>query len=189
MTEIYRYYFELPDLQTGFYPAMHIKAIAAGLICAAAGSLQAVLRVLRLEPAAAMRPEPPEKGRRVLLEQLQWLWRHLSAPWRLAVRSLSRQRYRTSAGVFASAMGAGLLVTGLMMLESQTFLIDFEFFRVVRSDIDLMFERIVDKQAMNELRRLPGVVLAEPTLNLTCRLFAYTHYTRCDLSSKDSLIF
>lgn len=177
LTVIYRQYFELPDLRADFFPMLHARAIGASLLCAAAGSLQAVLHVLHLQPAAAMRPEPPQQGGRIWLERVTWFWTRLAAPWRLAVRSLTRHGYRTAAGVFASAMGAGLLGTGLMMLESQTYLINFEFFRVVRSDIDLVFDDVLTKDTMNELGKLPGVLLAEPQLQLSCE-FRHGPYQR-----------
>ena len=112
MTIIYRQYYEFPDLQPEFHGGLHLIAISLSLVCAVLGSLRGVLAVLRLQPAESMRTAPPRRGGRVWIEHVRWLWVRLSSGWRLAVRCMFRQRYRTLAGVFAAAMGAGLLVTG-----------------------------------------------------------------------------
>jgi putative ABC transport system permease protein len=79
-----------------------------------------------------------------------------------------RARLRTAAGVFAAAMGASLLVTGFIMIESMDYLVDFQFFRVARSDVDLTFSQERGDDALVEVRHLPGVDHAEPVLNVAC---------------------
>lgn len=168
MTSIYQRYFEFPDLRSSFHWGLHFWSVSLSLACAMLGSLRGAAAVMRLRPAESMRTAPPKQGRRVALEQVIWLWSQLSSGWRLAIRNMVRQRYRTAAGVFAAAMGAGLLVTGFMMLESQSYLIDFEFYRVVRSDIDVTFDDHQPWDALPQLRRLPGVLRVEPRLDLPC---------------------
>jgi putative ABC transport system permease protein len=74
-------------------------------------------------------------------------------------------------------MGAGLLATGFIFTEIQNFLIDFQFYEILRSDVDLTFvdERGVD--AWEEARQLPGVDYAEPLLNVACT-FVHGPYRR-----------
>ena len=55
-----------------------------------------------------------------------------------------------------------------MMTEIQSFLIEFQFHEIMRSDIDLAFESERDDAALDEVRRLPGVDRAEPMLNVAC---------------------
>jgi putative ABC transport system permease protein len=79
-----------------------------------------------------------------------------------------RHRLRTATSLFAATMGAGLLVIGFMMTEGQSFMIDIQFFRISRSDLDLVFKQERDEGTLDELRRLPGVLRAEPQFNLAC---------------------
>lgn len=166
MMIVYRQYFEFPELPSRLHVQVLIGGVAISLAFAAAGSLQAAWRMLRLRPAEAMRPEPPRQGGAVWMERLTILWRHLSAGWRMVLRSLLRNRVRTATGVFSAAMGAGLLVCGFMMLQSQSFLIDFQFYRVSRSDVDLVFTQTRSIDAIREVRRMPGVDRAEPLLRV-----------------------
>jgi putative ABC transport system permease protein len=74
-------------------------------------------------------------------------------------------------------MGAGLLTTGFMMTEIQNFLIRFQFYEIMRSDIDLAFEAERGEAALDEVKRLPGVDRAEPMLNVACT-FQHGPYRR-----------
>ncbi len=74
-------------------------------------------------------------------------------------------------------MGAGLLVTGFMMLEAQNYLLDFQFNRAARSDIDLTFIDERGPDALAEIRSLPGIDYAEPVLNVACT-FVHGPYRR-----------
>ena len=168
MTLVYRQFFEFPDLRSGFYWYTHVVGISVSLLCSVFGSLHGARAMLKLQPAAAMRPEPPKAGGRIWLERFAAFWSSLSSHWRMSLRGIFRNRLRTSAGLFAAAMGAALLFAGFMMTEIQHFLIDFQFRRILRSDIDLSFADERGDDAWDEVKRLPGVDLAEPQLNIGC---------------------
>jgi putative ABC transport system permease protein len=168
MTIMYRQFFEFPDLRNEFYIDVYIIGLLVSLLCAVLGSLHGSRSMLRLRPAEAMRPEPPRRGGRILLERIGPLWQRLSSGWRMAVRGIFRQRLRTAAGLFAAAMGASLLVCGLMMVAGTDYLIEFQFFRTIRSDLELSFKEVRGEAALLELQALPGVDVVEPRFDVAC---------------------
>lgn len=169
MTAVYQWFFEFPDLRSDFSWHTHGVAMSVSLACASLGAIRGSLAMLKLRPAEAMRPEPPKEGGKILLERiLGRSWQRLSAGWRMALRSLFRHPIRTGTGVFAAMMGAGLLVSGFMMSEAQDYLLEFQFFRTVRSDIDVIFEDEQSRDAMSEIERMHGVDHVEPLLNVAC---------------------
>lgn len=177
MTSIYRQFFEFPRLVSGFYWEIHLIGMLVSLLCAVAGSLHGARAMLQLQPAMAMRPEPPRAGRHVWMERWGGWWDRLSAPWRISLRALARGRFRTVAGLFAAAMGAGLLLSGFMMTEIQNYLMDFQFHQILRSDVDLTFQSERGDEAFDEVGRLPSVVHAEPVLGVACT-FEHGPYRR-----------
>jgi putative ABC transport system permease protein len=179
MTEVYRRFFEFPELISLLHWNTFAVGMAVSLVCSVAGSAHGAYAMLQLQPAEAMRPEPPARGGAIFLERLTVLWRALSAPWRLALRSVVRHRIRSAAAVFAAMMGAGLLVTGFLMVEAQEYFLDFQFHRTLRSDIDLVFQGTQGRDALEEVRRLPGVDYAEPQLIVACT-FEHGAYRRKD---------
>ncbi len=171
MTAMYRVYFEFPDLQSDFYPYTYAVGISISVVCATLGSVHGAWSMLRIQAAEAMRPEPPRRGGTILLERLAaGLWRRLSSSWRGALRGVFRSRLRTAVGMFAAAMGTGLLLCGFMLLESQFYLLNFQFELISRADVEVSFESERDRMAFDEIRRLPGVEVAEPVLHVGCTL-------------------
>ena len=74
---------------------------------------------------------------------------------------------------FAAAMGTCILITGFMMQEAMKFLVDFQFQRVQRYDLELAFKDERTGDALGEIERLAdrpvgerhqggAIVLGEP---------------------------
>jgi len=168
VTSLYRMFYEFPNLENRVFPGTYLGGLGVALACALIGSLQAARQALALNPAEAMRAKPPVQGGAIWLERWPWLWRRLSFGWRLVLRNVFRNRLRTAVGVFATAMGAGLLVTGFILACAINYLIAFQFQLVTRSDIDLRFKDELGRGALLEAARLPGVDRAEPQFDVAC---------------------
>src|SRR5690606_5537408 len=81
-------------------------------------------------------------------------------------------------GIFAAAMGSALLVTGFILVGALTFMIDFQFQKINRSDIDLNFADERGLSALLEVQRLPSVDHAEPLLDVSCTFIHGAHRKR-----------
>ncbi len=182
ITSIYQQFFEFPNLENHIYPGTYASGLAVALACALVGSLQAARAALRLKPAEAMRPKPPVQGGAIWLEQFPWFWRQLSFGWRLVLRNVFRNRLRTAVGVFATAMGAALLICGFILASAVAYLIDFQFQMVTHSDVDLRFKDEQSYAALLEARKLPGVDHAEPVFDIACTFIHGPHRRRGAIS-------
>src|SRR5208283_226006 len=140
MTAMYHQFFQFPSLESRLRWDLFAVGTLVSMGCATVGSLYGSRSVLRLNPAEAMRPAAPRSGGGVLLERIGWFWQSLSAGWRMVLRNLLRARVRSSASVFAAAMGASVMVNGFMMQEAMKYMIDFQFRKIMRNDIDLSFK-------------------------------------------------
>jgi putative ABC transport system permease protein len=118
-----------------------------------------------------MRPQPSVVGGRVWLEHFSGLWRRLSFGWRLVLRNVIRHKARTAVGLFAACMGAAILTSGFMLRFGIEYIIEFQFEKVMHSDVDLSFKDERGWDALQECRALPGVDYAEPTLDVACEFF------------------
>src|SRR5690606_32065076 len=68
-------------------------------------------------------------------------------------------------------MGAALLMCGFMLQSGIHYIIEFQFEKVLRSDVDLGFKDERGWDALQEVRYLPGVDYAEPVLDVACEFF------------------
>jgi putative ABC transport system permease protein len=168
VTNIYRMFYQFPNLENQIFPGTYAGAVAVALACSLVGSLHAARTALRLNPAEAMRPKPPVQGGAIWLEHFPALWHRLSFGWRLVLRNVFRNRLRTAVGVFSTSLGAGLLVCGFILTSAIAYLINFQFQLVTRSDIDLRFKDERGLPALLETEHLPGVELAEAVFDLGC---------------------
>ena len=170
LTVAYRQFYEFPNLTSGFHWGAMVIGMIASIVCAAVGSMIGAYSALKLQPAESMRPAPPKTGGNVLLEKVGWLWQRLSTGWRMALRGVMRNRMRSLVGVFASAMGSGLLISGLMMQNGQTYMVEFQYDKIAKSDIDLVLSAESDMDVVNEIKQLPAVDYVEPQLIVPCTL-------------------
>ena len=182
VTSLYRMFYEFPDLRNQIYPGTYAGGLCVALGCALVGSLQAARAALRLNPAEAMRPKLPAQGGAIWLERFPWLWQRLSFGWRLVLRNVFRNRLRTAVGMFATAMGAGLLVCGFILSSAINYLIGFQFQLVTHSDIDLRFKDERGWGALLDASGLSGVDFAEPVFDVGCTFVHGAHRRRGAIS-------
>jgi len=170
MIEIYKGFFQFPRFEFRVDADLLAIAVGMGIAFGIAGTVKGVHRVLRLQPAEAMRPRPPERGGAVFLERFPRLWRALGFRTHVALRGMARNPGRTLTGMIASTLSAAIILIALGLSESVRFLLDFQFERVLHSDVDIGMQEERSIAAVFEAHDLPGVDRAEPVLGVTCDL-------------------
>ena len=98
-----------------FYSAVGCIASAAITLAATWGACSAVLRE---RPAALMQPKAPQPGRRILLERITPLWRHLNFSAKVTARNLFRYKRRLLMTVIGIAGCTALMLTGFGIRDS-----------------------------------------------------------------------
>lgn len=158
-------YYQFPELPFVLHPTASVVAAILGIGSAASGAAFAASGVIRLAPAAAMRPAAPEVMRGGGVSS--WaMWRWFPLQIRIGVRNALRSPGRATIGVFASAMGAALLFCGLMLTSSQDALVEIAFRKQERYDLEVVLEDVAPLDVLETFRRLPGVDRAEPKLDV-----------------------
>ena len=177
VTQIYATFYEFPQLRHHFYPDLAAWGFAISVLVSVLGVWQGAWQVLRLQVAEAMRPPPPPLGGAVWLERLGWLWRRLRFQWRLALRNVLRNPFRSGTVVAAALAGSALLTAGLMLHDSMWFLLDFQFRMVQRADMELTFKDHHPRRAADYIGHFPQVGYLEPVAWIPCTI-AHQHRQR-----------
>ena len=99
---------------------MKFALIAAGaaIFCTMIATLEACIRELHAWPAVLMRPPAPKQGRRVWIEKIPFLWKHLSFTWKSTVRNLFRYKKRFFMTIIGIGGCMGLLLVGFGLRDS-----------------------------------------------------------------------
>ena len=153
--------FRFPDADYRLAPWIPLIGVAVSLLGAAAGALQAMLRVVRLAPAEAMRPASPPTFRPTLAERLGF--GHIYSPAvRMILRDMERRPARALITIAGIAASVGILVSGTWWGDALKHLVDVELLMRERMHVGLTLTEVASSSAEYDFRKLPGVMAVEP---------------------------
>lgn len=157
---IYQEFFRFPWLEFRLRSSVALLAILIAGGATVLGTMASVYSAFRLPPAEAMRPEPPARYRRTLLERLGI--RAFSQPVRIILRNLERQPWKAA----LSIVGIGFAVAIMMVTGFQRgaimHMMDVQFRLAQKQDMTVTFYEPASARALYEFLALPGVYYAEP---------------------------
>ncbi|MEL7059652.1 MAG: FtsX-like permease family protein [Acidobacteriota bacterium] len=169
MLGLYNSFYRFPILAFHLPTGVVMAAVAVAMVAALIGSASAVRSAVRLPPAEAMRPEPPARFRRSLVERFG-LGRILPQPARIVLRNLERRPGRAFASILGVGFSGGLLIIGLFFFDAIDEIMRMQFERVERHNVTINFFEPRGSAAAFEVERLPGVIGTEPARDVAVRL-------------------
>lgn len=145
-------------------------AAALGVGITLLATWAAAAATLRETPAALMQPPAPKAGKRILLEHVGPLWRHLSFSWKVTFRNIFRYKRRLIMTCVGIAGCTALLLTGLGLQNSINDIIDVQYGELVDYNVVVAEKADADGEArvaadaiLDDTARLPVAVRATET--------------------------
>lgn len=164
-------YFRFPNPEYILAPSAVFFSVGVSVASAVLGAWVAVRRVVAMPPAEAMQPPAPARYRRSFLERVG-LWRLLHPVVRMIWRELTRRPVRLVLSSVGISLAIGIVVVSRSMWDSMEYLIDVQFHRSMREDLNVTFSRPLPKGALSSLRNLSGVQYVEALRAVPVRLRA-----------------
>ena len=171
LSELYMDYYRFPFLRYRVHADTVLVATLVTGLAAVAGTLGAVRQAVRLPPAEAMRPAPPETYHTSWLERLGFRGR-LDQPSRMILRHISRRPLKSALTAAGIAMACGVMMLGTFFTDAMDEMVEIEFGLAQREDLAVSFYDPTSLRAVHELRGLPGVHYVEPFRSVPVRLRA-----------------
>lgn len=171
LSELYMDYYRFPFLRYRVHADTVLVATLVTGLAAVAGTLGAVRKAVRLPPAEAMRPAPPETYHPSWLERLGFRGR-LDQPSRMILRHISRRPLKSTLTAAGIAMACGVMMLGTFFTDAMDEMVEIEFGLAQREDLAVSFYDPTSLRAVDELRALPGVHYVEPFRSVPVRLRA-----------------
>jgi putative ABC transport system permease protein len=169
LSDLYSHYFRFPSFDYRMQPWIPLTASAAALLAACVGGLQAVLRVVRLPPAEAMRPATPLAFRPTLAERIGL--GHLYSPAvRMIIRDMERRPARAVFTTIGIAAALAILISGTWWRDAIEYLLNVELRMRERQHVSVVLAEPVTSAAVYDLANLPGVLRAEADRTAEVRL-------------------
>lgn len=161
LTILYSRFYSFPFLIFRWDADVYAIAAAVSLAAALAGAGKSVYSTLGLEPAVAMKAPAPSVYKQFLggaIARIS-LFSRLTV---MALRHLLRWPVRALFSILGTSLAVSLLVVALFSTDSVRFMIDVLYFRSDRQDATVDFTTARPPSVLSVVRRLPGVLRAEP---------------------------
>lgn len=111
-------YQHIPDVKIPYNLEYALMASLAAIACTMAATIFACYSELAAQPSVLMRPPSPKQGKRVLIERITILWKHLSFTWKSTIRNLFRYKKRFLMTVFGIGGCMALMLVGFGIKDS-----------------------------------------------------------------------
>lgn len=129
-------------------------AIASGaaLACTMLATLSSCYKELIDTPASLMRPPAPKAGKRVFLERVPIIWKHLNFTWKSTIRNLMRYKKRFFMTVFGIGGCMALLLVGFGLRDSIMDIAVLQYDELQRYDGIIIEEEKASEEEKEELK-------------------------------------
>lgn len=136
----YEMLYKTPSLKLQPMPGIWVLVTLCALVCTTAAALMACMAELRSNPAALMRPKAPKVGKRVLLEKIPFIWKHLSFTRKVTVRNLFRYKKRIFMTILGIAGCTALTMAGFGIYSSISVILDKQYSEIFSYDLIVVLD-------------------------------------------------
>jgi putative ABC transport system permease protein len=178
MTDMFLLYFHLPSLDNTIRPQIPLTGLIIAIISGVFASFMGTRKIIKLLPCEAMRPTAPKLVKRDILKSVGILRHVLSSTGQMAVRNLSRSRFRSLFVILGLAFSFSLVsIMGGVDHMMEAMLTD-QFDKVEVYDLKIILNRAQSYSAVTETAwRLDGVTQAQAILEVPAEI-RRNHLTR-----------
>lgn len=137
-----------------FFYKYALIAFIIGFLCTGFAAFISVKNSLKETPALLMRPKPPKKGSRILLERFKIIWNKLTFMQKVTMRNLFRYKKRMLMTTIGIAGCTGLLFFGFALRSSFKGLIKRQFEDMFNYDIISLYDRELEDKEFENYKQL-----------------------------------
>lgn len=142
------------ELSIPVYPGISLFSVGAAVFCVTGTAFAACFATLAAVPAELMRPRAPKPGKRVFLEYLKPLWKHMSFTWKVTARNLFRYQRRFWMTVIGIGGCTALLITGFGLRNSIYDILDKQYDEISTYSSQVGLVDDVTNDEMTEIARV-----------------------------------
>lgn len=142
----WRIMYVMPDISLQLQPDLIVIGIAAAVLATTFATFLACYKELVETPALLMRPKAPRKGKKIFLERIPILWKHLSFSKKVTARNIFRYKKRFFMTVIGIAGCTALLLAGFGISDSVKHLVDLQYGKVYQYDATIAYEAGLEQE-------------------------------------------
>lgn len=135
ISKAYSMMYTLPEVQTPFRWDMLAVIAPVAVACTTIATLWACLSTLKEKPSQLMLPKAPKAGKRIVLERIPFIWKHLKFTQKVTCRNIFRYKKRLYMTVIGIAGCTALLLTGFGLRDSINDIVEKQFYELYQFDM------------------------------------------------------
>ncbi|MGM9923850.1 MAG: FtsX-like permease family protein [Bacillus sp. (in: firmicutes)] len=163
MYNAYLTMYDMPDLNILYDPMIITIAVLVALLCTSVTAYVAARSILRANAATLMRPKVPKNGKRIILEQIGFIWARLNFTSKVTARNLFRYKKRMFMTIIGVAGCTALMFTGYGLRDTVQDLVPLQYNEIMKYDAFVLLENDRDASAKSYNQ------LADHTNNISAR--------------------
>lgn len=152
---MYEMMYQIPIFKISFniyYGAIGLLLISA---CILGATIYSTIKELTNTPAALMRPKAPKMGKRVFLEKVTIIWKHLSFTKKVTVRNIFRYKKRFLMTIIGICGCTSLILTGFGLKDSIKQIMPNQFEKIFNYDMQIILKnKLNEEQIQNFINKL-----------------------------------
>lgn len=114
---VFGYGHSMPPISVVVNPGYYFLSVGVIVVVTLIAVFSLGMRLVDDAPANLLRPKPPKKGRRILLEKISFIWKRLSFKYKSSLRNVFRYKTRFFMMLVSIAVSTGLVFAGLALLD------------------------------------------------------------------------
>lgn len=142
--------FVIKELTGIVNPFINIVAILFGVMVNMVATLSVVLSSLRENAASLMRPKPPKKVKKMLIERIKFIWDRLGFIGKVTMRNVFRYKSRMFMTIFGIAGCTGLLFLGFSLREALGGIESRQFDKIMKYDFQIVTDEMLGDEGRDD---------------------------------------
>lgn len=148
---MYSMMYVMPDISIHFNWHYAILGLGLASICIIGATLYTALSALNETPAELMRPKAPKPGKRVLLEKIPFIWKHLSFTRKVTVRNIFRYKKRFLMTIIGIAGCTALILAGFGIKDAISAILPNQYEKVYQYQMQISLKSGITNTELEEL--------------------------------------
>ena len=151
IADIYAMVYDVPDVILEFNAGYAIAGMAAALLCTVGATIYTSAKQLRQNPATLMRPKAPKPGKRVILEKIPFIWKHLNFTAKVTARNIFRYKKRFLMTIIGVCGCTSLIIAGFGLRDAIGNMIPLQYGEIYKYNINVSLKEEKEGEELQAL--------------------------------------
>lgn len=147
---LYGMMYSLPDAILEFNILYATIGMTIAVICTVGATICSCIKILLKTPANLMRPKAPKIGKRVLLEKIPFIWKHLSFIQKVTARNIFRYKKRFLMTIIGVAGCTSLIIAGFGLRDAVSNMIPSQYGGIFQYNLEITLKDNLEQKEIEK---------------------------------------